>query len=683
MKLTLNQNAAVNEIYNNLQIIACAGSGKTEVITRRIVNILEKTDTLPENIVAFTFTEKAAESMKKRITKALIEENYSDIDQINKMYIGTIHGYCLKILREYCKDFKNFKVLDSVKSYLYIKKNFDICGVRDLGLSFYESDIKLFENCIEKLIYDFDNNYLWEDNNLQVFNKFKNLLYKDKYLTFQFLIFETIYQMNNNDELNKRLLDIKYLIVDEYQDVDDLQEMIVRKFYDLKTNICVVADDDQTIYRFRGSNSDNMISFNQRYDNVVQIKLEENFRSTSKIVDFASSIICNNRNRLDKTMFSSNINDSILEGVCLSNKEEEYSDIVKKIKNLVLNGEKYSDIAILVRKNKYINDITKIFNDNDIPYETNSAEYFFKGLYFQCFSETLRILTDIDKAKIYNCWKDYIDSDYINAGFRYLRKVARTGGNRSVIKLTDIILNFIKETDFLNEKYVDVDIRRNDVDCLYKILEDYDEIYKDFQLSARVNGVLKFLEEEAAEQYKYYDFNIQISDSVKIMSIHKSKGLEFNDVFIIGLESGEFPAKRFGGRTYWNVLGHHFEVNKGKYDGDIEDERKLFYVAITRAKKNLYLYSQISERRISSFLEEAMNFKELYIDNNSLSNIEGFKEDDCNLYNKEDITVIRNKVLDYYATVSHFYKGSCGDFERCLEMNNEDILEEAKKLKII
>ena len=238
----------------------------------------------------------------------------------------------------------------------------------------------------------------------------------------------------------------------------------------------------------------------------------------------------------------------------------------------------------------------------------------------------------------------------------------------------------------MNEKYSDIEDRKRDIEGLCKILEDYDEVYQDYQLSARINGLLKFLDEEAAEQYKYYNFNSKTSNNgVKIMSIHKSKGLEFNNVFIIGLENGDFPSTYNGGKQYWNVLGTHFEENKIKYKGDIEDERKLFYVAITRAKKNLFLYSQIEKKKISTFLEEAMNFNDLYIDNNSLSNIEKSKTSNSNFHKKnyDEIKKVRDKVLDYYGTARLFYKAAGGDLERCLKMNDEQILEEARKLKII
>ena len=244
MDLTEKQQEAINEIEHNLQIIACAGSGKTEVITRRIAKILkERKDIEPKNIVAFTFTEKAAESMKKRIEKAIDEE----ID-ISEMYIGTIHSFCYRLLKERSEAFAKFKVLDSVKNYLFVKRYYKACGMNDLDLKNYPFNIKLFLNCIDKLIYEYDNRDKWEKQNIEVFNKYKDCLYSKRYFDFSFLIFETLQQIKNNPEL---LSEIKYLVVDEYQDVDDLQERLINCFYNTGCNLCVVGDDDQTIYRFR------------------------------------------------------------------------------------------------------------------------------------------------------------------------------------------------------------------------------------------------------------------------------------------------------------------------------------------------------------------------------------------------------------------------------------------------
>ena len=682
MKLTLSQEKAVKEIDNNLQIIACAGSGKTEVITRRIVNILTNNRALPKDIVAFTFTEKAAASMKKRIINALTEENYINISEMDDMYIGTIHGYCFSILKKYSEKYQDFRILDSVKNYLYIKKNFEFLKARSLGLKNTDMDIKLFLDCISKLVDDYENKHNWSLEVNDIFDTYTESLYKDKYLDFATLILEALKEMKDNLEISKYLDDIKYLIVDEYQDVDDLQEKIIKVFYDHNTNICVVGDDDQTIYQFRGSNADNMISFSERYKNVVQVRLEENFRSTTNIVKLADAIIKTNTNRLSKTMFSSNDIFSLMEGRIFDSKNEEYDELIEKIERLHKSGTPYNEMAILIRKNKYINEIVEKLSRHNIPYETDSADYFFKGLYFNKFCQTLNILTDLDKTKLYDCWSDLIPNQDLNKGYIYLRRVSRNGGNRNVIKLTDIMTEFLESINFFNE---DIEQRKIDLESFNQILNDFDEIYKDNQLSFRISNLLRFLEESALEQYKYHKFNNNLDDEgINIMSIHKSKGLEFHTVFILGMEKGEFPSTYNGGRKYYNLLGEYFKKNAKKYESNIEDERKLFYVALTRAKNNLFIYSQISKKDVSEFFIECANSDYLKLDYNSISILKEREVENMKVrfdYNK--IKEIRKKVLDYYGTAMHFHPAARMDLDRCAKMETEELLEEAINLKII
>ena len=173
VRLTDQQREAIQEIDRNLQIIACAGSGKTEVITRRIANILQsKPDITPQNIVAFTFTEKAADSMKRRIAKALNDEA-----AVEGMYIGTIHGFCYHLLNKYTEQFKGHKVLDTVKSHLFVARYHNECGMSDLKLDPYPRNVNLFLSCIEKMIDDYDNHEQWSEEHEAVFEKYKISLY--------------------------------------------------------------------------------------------------------------------------------------------------------------------------------------------------------------------------------------------------------------------------------------------------------------------------------------------------------------------------------------------------------------------------------------------------------------------------------------------------------------------------
>lgn len=602
MNLTAKQQEAISEIDRNLQIIACAGSGKTEVITRRIANILQsKSDIKPENIVAFTFTEKAAESMKKRITKALGSDS---IYNIEKMYIGTIHGFSYRLLSKYTEQFQKYKILDTVKNHLFVARYFAKCGMSDLELEAYPRNIHLFLQCIDKMIDDYENADSWTQEQRNVLDKYIACLYSLGYIDFSLMIFETLRQIENNHEVQEYLSQIKYLVVDEYQDVNDLQEKLILRIAEMGANICVVGDDDQTIYQFRGSNANHMISFSERYRDVHQVRLEKNFRCAPGIVDVADCVIGHNERRIPKKMISGATEITAeIEAVRYNDKKEQFDAIAEQISKLRKSGVPYNEMAILVRKGKVIASASAALERAGIPFETDSAEHFFAGNYFQRFVATLQILVDIDKAKLYECWQDLIDGSVFNIGFKYLRSCARSGN----LPLSEIIRGFCEKIAFLDETSEDFETRRIDLDGIVKILEDYDEIYGDWQLSARITGVLKFLDTQAADEYKYHSFKPKDpnADAVQIMTVHKSKGLEFHSVFLPELTKREFPVSNMGGKQYWHVLGGVFEENKDKYKSDLEDERKLFYVAVTRAKQNLYMTYELSTQPISCFVKES------------------------------------------------------------------------------
>jgi len=616
MDLTNEQLEAISEIDRNLQIVACAGSGKTEVITRRIANILQsKPDIAPENIVAFTFTEKAAESMKRRIAKTLGSESHYDV---SKMYIGTIHGFCYHLLSKYTEQFRECKILDTVKSHLFVTRYCAECGMSDLELAPYPRNVKLFLQCIDKMIDDYNNADLWTQGQRDVLNKYINCLYSRGYIDFSLMIFETLRQIDKDQQFKEYLSHIKYLVVDEYQDVNNLQEKLILRIAEAGANICVVGDDDQTIYQFRGSNADNMISFSQRYADVHQVRLEKNFRCAPGIVDVADCVIRHNERRIPKKMVSGVTEMAAeIEAVRYSSKEDQFDSIAEKISNLRESGVPYSEIAILVRKGKVISSATAALDRAGIPFESDNAEHFFAGNYFNRFVATLQILADIDKAKLYECWQDIVDGSHFNMGFKFLRSCTR-GGN---LPLSEIIRGFCEKISFLDESSEDIENRRMDLDGITKILDDYDEIYGDWQLSARITGILRFLGTQAADEYKYHSFKPKDpdADAVQIMTVHKAKGLEFHTVFLPELTKREFPVSNMGGKQYWHVLGGTFAENKDKYRSDLEDERKLFYVAITRAKQNLYMTYELSTQPLSCFVKEAASSRFLKIDRNDLT----------------------------------------------------------------
>lgn len=706
MNLTPEQQEAISEIDRNLQIIACAGSGKTEVITRRIANILQsKPDIRPENVVAFTFTEKAAESMKKRIAKALGSDSTYNIE---KMYIGTIHGFCYHLLNKYTEQLREYKILDTVKSHLFVARYCAECGMSDLELEAYPRNINLFLQCIDKMIDDYENADAWTQEHRNVLDKYISCLYSRGYIDFSLMIFETLRQIEGNREVQEYLSRIKYLVVDEYQDVNDLQEKLILRIAETGANICVVGDDDQTIYQFRGSNANNMITFSERYNDVHQVRLEKNFRCAPGIVDIADSVIGHNERRISKKMISGATEITAeIEAVRYNDKREQFDAIAEQISELRKSGVPYNEIAILVRKGKVIASASAALDRAGIPFETDSAEHFFAGNYFNRFVTTLQILSDVDKAKLYECWQDLIDGSVFNVGFKFLRSCAR-GGN---LPLSEIIRGFCEKVAFLDDAADDIEIRRMDLDGIAKILDDYDEIYGDWQLSARITGILKFLGTQAADEYKYHSFKPKDpnADAVQIMTVHKSKGLEFHSVFLPELTKREFPVSNMGGKQYWHVLGGVFEANKDKYKSDLEDERKLFYVAVTRAKQNLYMTYELSAQPISCFVKESATSHYLKIDRSDLTyNPKADMDDDFVPHFKSSyenksfepnpeweeerrqrqeywamVKYAKSQLYDYYGTGAHFCPAMYTMLGEIKKWSPDQILNEASRNGLI
>ena len=704
VKLTTEQQEAVDELDRHLQIIACAGSGKTEVISRRIANILRsKPDIEPENIVAFTFTEKAAASLKARIAEAVGDQ----AESIDQMYVGTIHGYCYHLLKRYSDQFRDYKILDTVKSHLFVTRYCKECGMSDLELDPYPRNVSLFLQCIEKMIDDYDHKDTWTETQRIVLEKYIACVYDHGYLDFALMIFEVLRQICDNPVVREELRAIRYLVVDEYQDVDDLQEKLIRCFAEAGSNVCVVGDDDQTIYQFRGSNAGNMISFSERYPNVHQVRLEKNFRCAPGIVDLADRVIAHNERRLPKKMVSPlNTSSSDIRALRYADKEEQFQAIAHRISELHSKGVPYDEMAILVRKGKVIAPATAALERAGIPVETDNAETFFTGTYFNRFVSTLQILAEVDKAKLYECWSE-VDAAAFNSGFKYLRSCAR-GGN---VRLPDVITGFCERISFLDEGVEDVEERQCAVDGITKILGDYEEIYGDWQLSARITGVLKFLGTQAAEEYKYHNFKPKMTeaDAVHIMTVHKAKGLEFHSVFVAELTKREFPVSNMGGRKYWHILGGVFEENKEKYQSDLEDERKLFYVAVTRAKNNLYLTYELSSQPVSCFVAEAAESHYLQIDRSDLRYVPKDDFGDELYFERQQqreerqrereaeweaerqarraywqaVKYARRQLYDYYGTASRFCPGAFGDLTRIKTMSPDQILAEASANRLI
>lgn len=605
MELNRKQIEAINYINGNLQIVACAGSGKTEVITRRIVNML-KNGIKSDQIVAFTFTEKAAENMKERIVKRLSEESASY--NIEEMFIGTIHAFCKKLLFEYTDSFDEFEVLDSVKEHLFINKYHSKCGCKTLGLELGLNGAKLYSECISKMVYEYERNIKWDEKVKTAFDEYKQIMYANKFITFSLLIFEVINRMRTDRALVERINKIKQLTVDEYQDTDDIQEKLIQLIATKGAYVCVVGDDDQTIYQFRGSNADNMIGFSKRYNNVKTIELDTNYRCDKKIIDIADTVITNNSNRLPKRMNANSNDMGVVNATVADDIKQEYDELAKAISKTKSLGIDYGSMAILVRKRSRLKQMADSLKQSGIPVKTEGTDDFLCSSTYLRFCLVFRFLhqqTDDNRKILVEEWGKIVDKKQLIAGVRFLQRL-----NSSRDSFETIFKEYIDIVDY-NLRGT----RGNNVEAFCKILSDVDAIYKNDSLTFKLDKLVKFLDTAVIEEYRYSNLiESEDEDAVQIMTIHKSKGLEFDAVYIPDLQEGFFPSRKVGGRKYYTVLGEAFKETKDRYETNTEDERKLFYVAVTRAKKKLFLFCDCSKKYVSPFLVEINESKYTHID---------------------------------------------------------------------
>jgi DNA helicase-2/ATP-dependent DNA helicase PcrA len=311
MHLTSSQQWAIAHDGRNLQLIACAGSGKTEVVARRVVHLLRpnRKDSLkPGNIIAFTFTEKAAAELKERIVTRTRQE-LGEINGLAEMFVGTIHAFCLELLKSEVPTYLKYEVLNEVQQALFVDRHSQQSGLT----ASTALDGKSLKRYSDTLYYiaalsilreaEIEDAELDGCSILDGLEAYRRLLDARSYLDYSAILEAAVDHITNDEGLRQQLAArIKYVIVDEYQDVNPVQEAIVWSLHDLGARICVVGDDDQTIYQWRGSDVKNILTFAQRYQGVEQISLEENFRSSDGIVETARAFMEQNTTRLPKAM---------------------------------------------------------------------------------------------------------------------------------------------------------------------------------------------------------------------------------------------------------------------------------------------------------------------------------------------------------------------------------------------
>ncbi|NFO02691.1 ATP-dependent helicase [Clostridium botulinum] len=620
VKLTDSQLLAINTLDENLEIIACAGSGKTGVVTRRIVNILKtKRDLKPENIVAFTFTEKAADELKNRIYK-YVKEEIGEVNGLAEMYVGTVHGFCLKLLQDYVSIFQKFTVLDSIKTKLFIDKNYDSIGMKNLGMRRFK-ETGLFMSIISALNESKIDNDKISEKLIQVQEKYCEIFYSNNYFDFSLILKEALNQLQINKELRDKISNrIKYLTVDEYQDINPIQEKLIKTIYELGANLCIVGDDDQTIYQFRGSDSSNILTFKNRYNVGKSIVLDDNFRSTKGIVDIAHTVIKNNIERLNKKMVSSSelpFEEGDIVYKEFGNIVEEFDFIAKQIIELRDSGVKFSDMAILLRMKKFGSELVNILDKYRIPYIVEGVNELFltpEALASKMIFDFLK--GDVDEKQLLDAWlsvKYRLKKNDIENAIQDLKNydVAKIKFYHAFV-LQQIFHDFISQIELKEEEgsiVSNTEIILYNLGKFSQVIHDFETIYFASAPAFKLACFCSFLEYTAQDYYpEGHMQNTYIRpDAINIMTVHQSKGLEFSAVFVPQMNHNIFPAQKIGGKNIWHYIPREAIVNSSRYDGTLEDERRLFYVAVTRSKKFLYLtrspYKKNSQKPSEFFIE--------------------------------------------------------------------------------
>ena len=588
-KLNEQQLEAVRHIDGPCLVIAGAGSGKTKVLTTRIAYLLES-GISDYNILAITFTNKAAKEMRERLN-VLIPDNH--------VFVGTFHSFGLKIIRENIEALgmnKNFTILDSDDVLSLIKKIMKEKGIdiKEVSPYFVRNKISFIKN---ELLTDADMDKFFntpvEKQVIEIYHEYDRLLRKNNSVDFDDLLKLPVELFKKDkDILLKYQEHYKYILIDEYQDTNEVQYKLSRLLADKYKNIFVVGDPSQSIYGFRGANFRNILDFEKNFKDTKVVKLEQNYRSTKNILDAANSVIKNNKERKEMDLYS-----TLGDGVKIKymrgyDEKHEIALIVDEIKKLLGEGYTYQDIAIFYRTNAQSRNVEEVLLKNGFPYKVVGSYYFYnrkeiKDLlcYLRLINNTnddvsLRRVINTPKRKIGN--KSILDLERraddlglsmfeaIDSGKELefkniILELQNDALNLSLTELIDVVLEksgLKKELE--QEHSLEADLRLEN-------LMEFKSITASYEARTGSVNLNDFLEEISliADISEHQDDD----NVITLMTLHSAKGLEFPVVFIIGMEEGIFP--------------HQNAFFEG--DAGIEEERRLCYVGFTRAKERLYL----------------------------------------------------------------------------------------------
>ena len=632
MNLTNAQEQAIRYNGRNLQLIACAGSGKTEVVARRVAHLLTtqgKGRLKPRNIVAFTFTNKAAAELKERIVLRTKEAGSDDITGMAEMYVGTIHGFCQELLQNEVPEYLKYEVLEPIRQNLYVNRKSSKTG---LTTSSKLTGVHLrrwidTDNYLSALAVlredEVDTHKLAGCSVHDGLGKYRAQMTEDSYFDFSAMLDMAVKELTDNNELRAKISGrVKYVVVDEYQDVNPVQEKLVRLLHELGAILCVVGDDDQTIYQWRGSSVENILKFKDHYPNVEQIRLEENFRSSEGVIETARGFIDNVTLRLPKAMkFADAQPFEVGDVVALSfeSPEEEAKYIAENIQSLRgvafkdgdgERGLSWSDMAVLLRSVKNNGTvITEALKNANIPFvvsgltnlfETDEAcaardlFHFISGETIQSWSINEEPPTESELRQSWESSNLGLSKHKLDSALQYVEQIRDSlhKDDENYPTIQAVFLKFLEIAELREEKVPDNrgEVVLFNLGRFSEVITDWESIHFNSRPIDSFQGFVRFLYFQADNAYSEgaEDNDYMVPDAVQVMTVHQAKGREWPVVFLPALLRNRFPSSNRPS-PIWRLIPYKAIENAERYDGSIEDERRLFYVAMTRSKKFLHM----------------------------------------------------------------------------------------------
>ncbi|MBP5678954.1 MAG: UvrD-helicase domain-containing protein [Bacilli bacterium] len=604
----LNDKQKEAVLYNDgpLLIIAGAGAGKTKTLTTKIAYLIEEKGVSPYSILAITFTNKAAKEMKDRIYRAIGEE-------AKKLQVSTFHSFGLKLIRENVSVLgydRNFVIMDSEDSLTVVKR---ILKEMDLDPKIYSpkairNKISSCKNdMISPMMYDKYAVSDYEKVIQQVYERYEKKLHSNNSVDFDDLLLLPIELFRKNPDILERYQDYyQYILVDEYQDTNEAQYILTKLLSEKSRKITCVGDDSQSIYSFRGANYKNILNFEKDYQDAKTILLEQNYRSTSTILEAANQVIRNNKMKKEKNLWTARGIGEKIKYYRAYNEKDEAEYVVRNIKKLQEEGVEPQEIAVLYRTNAQSRVIEEECLKESIPYKMIGSINFYSRKEIKDLLAYLRLIhnekdnvsllriintpkrgiglktieklqekADTEGTSIYEAISSGKELEFKNT----MEKLKEIASDLTLTELIEKVLNAsgLKQ-ELEDEKTLEAEVRLEN-------LEEFKSITKSFEEEEGSVSLEEFLYEVSlvsdVEEYK------NDPNRVSLMTVHSVKGLEFEHVFVVGMEEGIFP-----------------HMNSLMESSEVEEERRLMYVAITRAKDDLHL---VNARRRTLFGNEQIN----------------------------------------------------------------------------